>query len=274
MAYQRFPVGIVFDQYKLAGLYFDRIYVCGTWYFDQSLNPPPELLFKVPENMMDNIIFREAERIQANPNHIAEIFNNVADYGEVKAIYYARYLSTREYPCVPMVFSQSAFNFLYEKGTLDSLQVVIGGLPLFDAPKAEWKQILEVRKDKKSLSSLRDLKLFFASNYEGKSADFVIDDVNSKLERFERARKKHGFDLITSSVKVLLDAKSVLSLAALGLAAAFVGSPMAVSTALAAGISIEVGKLAINIAEKKRVFADDTQNNELGYLVELKKKFD
>jgi hypothetical protein len=202
-----------------------------------------------------------------NPNELH------AAYAEVRAIWHARAFTTAQQAFVPLVYSPSAFATISESGQSDALQIVLGGLPLVDTSTAKWAQILEVRRDKRSLSALRDLRLFFASSYEGKNAAFVTDDVQRRLENFERARKKFGFDLLISSAKVLLDSNSILSVAGLGLVAAILGTPLATTVATLAGVSLEIAKLTINITEQTHNFQSKAQEHELAYLIELKNKF-
>jgi hypothetical protein len=68
-------------------------------------------------------------------------------------------------------------------------------------------------------------------------------------------------------------AKSTLSVAGLGFAAAIFGTPFSATAAALSGVSLEVGRLVVNIAEKKHDFRCAAQDHELAYLIELKKEF-
>jgi hypothetical protein len=282
MPYSHSPVGLSTRDHKLAALFFEQIIEFGPISF---VDPTPDRIkFKGPPPEIDVAQFKKMSR-QGKALDPWALANKVvsgdltdsnemdAAYAEVRAIWHARAYSTAQQAFVPLVFSPRAFATISEGGQTDALQVLLGGLPFVDTSNAKWAQILDVRKDKRSLSALRDLRLFFASSYEGKSVDFVTDDVQRRLENFERARKKFGFDLLISSAKVLLDSKSILSIAGLALVASILGTPLAATVATLAGASLEIAKLTINITEQTHNFQSKAQEHELAYLIELKNKF-
>ena len=80
----------------------------------------------------------------------------------------------------------------------------IQSLSLIDTSKASWGQIIEIR-------NLKNLRLFFFSNYQDKPGDFVKDDLLKRIDEYDSARKKHGFDLKATSMLTLLKSKNLQS---------------------------------------------------------------
>jgi hypothetical protein len=62
--------------------------------------------------------------------------------------------------------------------------LALSGIPLVDTSSASWEQILELRKDPDARAKLRNLRLFFHNNYQGKPATFVVDDLGRRLDEY------------------------------------------------------------------------------------------
>lgn len=98
--------------------------------------------------------------------------------------------------------------------------LVLSNIPLVDTTRMSWEQVLDLRKDPEARAALRNLRLFFYSNYDGKPSSFVADDLARRLDEYSSTRKRMGFESITGSISALIEAKSVQSAAAMGIAAA------------------------------------------------------
>jgi hypothetical protein len=141
--------------------------------------------------------------------------------------------------------------------------ITLSNINLIDANSAEWNQIIEIRKDVESSKQLNRLRLFMHENFEGKPLTYIEDDLCRRMDLYEQASNKFGFKTITSSLSMLLDAKSLQAAVGTGLVAGLIGGPVvgALTTA-----SIEVGKVAINIAEKHHEMKSWQNNHELAYI--------
>jgi hypothetical protein len=129
------------------------------------------------------------------------------------------------------------------------LAVSLSGIPLVDTSTAEWGQIIELRRDSESQNRLRNLRLFLYTNYQGKSVDYIQDDLGKRLHAYELARKKFGFEIVTSCFSTLLESKNLYAAIAGGFVAGLVGG---ISAAATAGVIIEVGKVALEFAKRRR----------------------
>ncbi|HIC46591.1 hypothetical protein [Methylophaga sp.] len=80
--------------------------------------------------------------------------------------------------------------------------------------------------------------------------------------------KKFGFKTTLSSLSLLLDAKAIQASAGAGLVAGLFGGPL---IGLSAAAAIEVGKIAVNIAEKRHDLKDWQSGHELAFIFDTKK---
>lgn len=141
--------------------------------------------------------------------------------------------------------------------------------PLIDTSKAKWDQIIELRKDVESRNKLRNLRLFLYENYRGKDSDFIEDDLGRRIDEYERARKKHGFEMVISSIRALIDSKNLQAALGGGLAAALLGGPISGITTAAL---IELGSISIEIAKKRSDFKDLTEGHDLAFIIQAREK--
>lgn len=143
------------------------------------------------------------------------------------------------------------------------LTVTFNGIPLVDTSRASWRQILEVRRNDAAMDSLRRLRLFVYENYTGKPRSFIEDDLAQRLDDYQRTREALGFRSMTSLLSVVLDSRSMQAAAATGFLTGLLGGPLA---GIGAGVSVEVGKVAIEIARRQHAIAELDHGHELGFL--------
>ena len=181
-------------------------------------------------------------------------------------------LGARGISAVPLFHESSHFyNFLPE-GESSALEIVISKIPVIDESKLSWEQVMEVREDSKSQNSLRRFRVFLANNYSDKTPEYVKDSILKLLDDYEAACQKHGLELASSTLKNVLNSKSLLSTLSIGAAALLLGQPGVAAASLLAGSAIEIGKASIDIAEKNVNFLSSQSANEVAYLATLKSK--
>jgi len=146
--------------------------------------------------------------------------------------------------------------------------ITLSKLNLVDANEAEWRQIIELRKDTESHRKLARLRLFIHKNYANSSFAYIEDDLSQRIEEYERVTKKFGLKTILSSLTLLLDAKALQTSAGAGLIAGLFGGPI---VGLSAAAAVEVGKIAVNIAEKHHDLKDWQSGHELAFIFDTKK---
>lgn len=146
--------------------------------------------------------------------------------------------------------------------------ISLARLPLIDAAGASWEQIVELRNDREARTRLQRLRAFAQTNYQGKPVTFIEDDLSARINEYELASKKHGFDLVTGSLTTLLDSTNLQATAGAALAAAVVGGPI---TALSTAVCIELARFSLEFSKRRRVMSDWFNSHPLAYLIEAGK---
>ena len=153
-------------------------------------------------------------------------------------------------------------------GSQSDPSITLSKLNLVDASQAEWRQIIELRKDIESHRKLARLRLFIHKNYADCSFAYIEDDLSQRIEEYERVSKKFGLKTTLSSLSLLLDAKALQASAGAGLVAGLFGGPL---VGLSAAVAIEIGKVAVNIAEKHHDLKAWQSGHELAFIFDTKK---
>jgi hypothetical protein len=162
---------------------------------------------------------------------------------------------------------------LLQKALLQNiLDLKIAGMELVDTSRAEWRQILDFRNDTDSQEKLRNFRLFFFDNYRDKPTSYIRDDIERKIYEHKKACKKHDLKTITSSLSILCNSKSLAVVVSLVTVCGLMGLPFdALTPALLAEATIEIGKIAINVAEKRADINEISDSHPLAYVISARK---
>ncbi|MFJ3800471.1 toll/interleukin-1 receptor domain-containing protein [Streptomyces sp. NPDC090088] len=286
----REAVAVTWDNAKQAALYFDRILPCAGYH-----EVPPDLRFDFQRLMPT---YRQLaneytgpggsewdsfeQSITAPPSSYNEETAWIAD-DYVVAAHAA--LSGLNIPSVPMF---ADINSEYPRLLDPQYYIDAGNAPLgvssvnlanvvevkliemqvVDTSNTPWGQIAEFRRDKKSVSQLRRMRLLFDQDLRGKSPAYIQDYVNIKLDDYDAALKSHGFETITGVVEALTNSKTLLGVSAMAAAGIF-GGHWGGAVALAAVIGTT--RATVRIRQRKHEMITWKNNAELGYIVEARK---
>jgi hypothetical protein len=144
--------------------------------------------------------------------------------------------------------------------------IILSDLNLIDTSKVTWEQIIDVRKDSEAIRRLRNLKLFFHTNYSGKSKSFVEDDVNRRMEDYDGVCKNFGFETVSTTLTLMLNSKNLRTFGLASLVGIVMGEPLLTSSSLLAGVSLELANLSIEIIKKKHAFNRIEKDHEFAYI--------
>ena len=156
-------------------------------------------------------------------------------------------------------------------GTAD-VGATLVSLNLVNADAASYEQILEFRKDKESQLKLRRLRLFAEQNYEGKSKQFIEDDILVRLDDYEHTAKKSGFETRCASLTTLLSSTVVQGGLAGSLVAASFHEPLTAVLAAAGSVTIELGLVGIEVSKQRFTLREALRENPVSYISEAKRK--
>lgn len=145
--------------------------------------------------------------------------------------------------------------------------LILADLALVDTSKISWRHLLEFRRDKVSVKKLHELRRFVYAEYDGKSRDFIAEDIAARIERYQDATRLWGFPLMKGLLKIALTTEGG---AAMGAAVATVVFGVPLAAAAAAGIAATLGSATLAVAVRQREVDLAKKENPIAYLMEAK----
>lgn len=297
MSYTASQNAVCFEDLKTAALYFDSV-IPISFSSMHGRGEGRDVLFKLPEDVPGEVLVHLLFGV--SPASSPEKWTYLGKYIDSwdafrKAIHPARKRFSNNYDDVKEIYlndvslsNQSSVRDEFKKlakalgksyttvvlpneeplpETTPYAALGLSGVPLVDASKASWEQILELRRDPEARTKLRNLRLFFHNNYQGKSTSFVIDDLGRRLDEYSVTRKRLGFESTNGCISSLLDARSLQAAAATSIAAAFIGGPIA---SLGAAVFVELGGVALEFSRKRYAIREFEKTHDLAYVIEAR----
>ncbi len=146
--------------------------------------------------------------------------------------------------------------------------VSLKDLNLVDVGKISWDAVLEFRNDTKSCSSLRDFRIFFSKNFEGKSPNQISDELHSILHEYEITRKAWGFETAKKTFSAAVSQQGLITSSIGTLSAALLGAG---GSALAGiGATITLGSCALEFGQIMIDRWKDENTRPTRFLTQLK----
>lgn len=183
-------------------------------------------------------------------------------------------LAKQNLSSMPIFTDDAYYSFFNSAYPEKSIEVVLSSAPLIDPKKLEWEQIVDIRHDKRFREKARNFRLFLFENYADKSQQYIVESLEKKLDEYESACKKHGVNLVLSTLKTTLDSQSLLATLGVTATAILLGQPIVASGALATGVTIEIGKLVIGIVENRMSMREFKGQSDISYLFDIRQKMD
>ncbi len=174
-------------------------------------------------------------------------------------------------PNCPVILPNQIPNHDTSDGNDISLSLV--GIPIVDTSRLSWDKLLEFRKDSDSREKLRNLRLFLHQNYQGKSQEYIQDDLMKRLDQFEQTCKDWDFETRHSIMSLLINSKNIKAAFSATAGAILLGQPVVASGIALSGVSFELGKICLEITKRNHTFSKLLRDNDIAYLIDAKKKF-
>lgn len=153
-------------------------------------------------------------------------------------------------------------------GKVSDYAVTLKGIKLVDPEIIPWEHLIEFRKDKQSMKRLRDFRILFHEEFQGKPKSYVEDRILAGLENHERAAKDWSFELIERTFSIV-GSKASLGSSALAVATSVLaGAPPSIIAA--SGLAYSVVGASLEVAKVFRNRSEDL-SSAYGYLSSLKK---
>jgi len=267
-------IAISCDEHKLASLFFDRVIPVGL----SSYSVPKSICFDKLWDWVGDPKLREDIQRHGLESEIKLGFESELEETNDTALDnfymgFIRFVTDKySFNAVPLFKKSTLYHDTYANGNKDVLDLSIIDAPIIDPSKLEWDQILEVRKDKNFKHKLRRFRFMLCDNYQDKDPQYIREHLIMKVLDYEEACKKHGLELIVSSLSQLLDSKSLLGTLGLTATSILMGEPAFASTTAITGAILEFGKISLHVAKKKLEFASAKERSAIAILIELRTK--
>lgn len=149
--------------------------------------------------------------------------------------------------------------------------VVLTGMNLIDIENCDWTHIREFRKDKQASAKLRNLRLQFYTDYQGKSQSFIEDDIAKRLDDYDTSIKDWGFETVTGSVGMLLSSKAIAGGAVGSMVSILAGAPLPAVLSISGATLLEVGRIGLYIQEQRFSLKKNMRDNPVEFVRHAKK---
>ncbi|MBN1972625.1 MAG: hypothetical protein JW787_03230 [Sedimentisphaerales bacterium] len=160
---------------------------------------------------------------------------------------------------------------LYKEGNREVIVSTLSELEIVDELELTWDQVIEFRKDKRSLKKYRQFLHWLDKEMIGKSLAYIEDDITIKLEDYQSSLKKHGIKTIIGTIEEMLDSKYLLGTSSVIGSISIAGYP---ALGVLAGAGLILGKMAVKLSKMCLDF-DDTErgtNSEISWVYEVKRR--
>ncbi|HHG4593930.1 TPA: hypothetical protein ACPWFJ_004100 [Pseudomonas aeruginosa] len=299
MNYSDSQNAVCFENLKQAAVYFDHV-IPVAFRFMRGQGEGSDVAIEIPEEISGSILVNLV--FGFTPNSNTEKWTRLGKFIDTweafaKAIHQARDRFSNSYEDVKRIYLDDApvgttssvraefrkftaalgknyssvllpTNTVQENHGSAYTTLTLARIPFVDTSNATWEQVLELRSDSEAKRKLRNLRLFLHENYRDNSPAFISDDLHRRIEEFQAARRKHGFEMVTGSISALFDAKSLQAAAASALAGTLFGGPIG---ALTSAVTVEIGSVALEAAKRIYAIKDFENSHELAFLFHANK---
>jgi hypothetical protein len=195
-----------------------------------------------------------------------DLLNQIRDYA---AFTISEYLKKNNVLSEPIFFNESFNMGNFSKYNYNTISLILTNIPIIDTNILDWKQIINIRKDKESLNKLRNLKLFFFENYVGKDLNYIEDSLCKGLDEYYSVCKKYEIDIKLGSMMNFFDSKLLVKFISLATLGIIFGEKNITEIALISGASVELGKVGLQLIKRRIEHKLFKRNFDLAYLVKI-----
>ena len=177
---------------------------------------------------------------------------------------------------VPIFQNHNSYNWLNGADLNQGVELALLDLPIIEGENLKWDHVKEVREDEDSLKQIRNLRLFLDGIEKDKGKSYIQDFLLQKIENYEEASKKHGFQIKKQPVKAIIDSVHIPKIVACGILSLIDPSLTTLAGVYGfiqlGGAMREVGNLALEFKGRKVMKGLDSKYQDVEYLINIKEQ--
>jgi hypothetical protein len=168
-------------------------------------------------------------------------------------------------PLVPVYESRRVFDRQFPRGDVTAYQVILSELDIPDDSSLDWEQVVDFRKNTKSLTKYRSLQKWVRESLASTSVDVARETLSKHLDEYSRLLRDNGFKTVKGTLIEVASGAAVFGIALSH------GDP--VTAFVTAGLA--VGKAALTVVENRRDLRNTirSHNAAVAVIYEAKKQF-
>ena len=116
-------------------------------------------------------------------------------------------------PVLPVFSAIRQRDVAYAPGDREVILASIRELEVVDEDLVSWEQVVDFRRDAATHRDYRRLVHWLDCNMVGRSRNYVIDEIGTRVERYREALHKHGLKTRLGVLGSLVDAKALVATA-------------------------------------------------------------
>jgi hypothetical protein len=148
---------------------------------------------------------------------------------------------------VPVYESKEKMNKEFKNGNNEVVVYVLENLEIVDENKLSWSQVVDFRGDKDSRKAYRRMLHWMEKEMQGKTFNFIQDEVEIILSDYQIALKKHGIKTILGEIEGVFSKEILIPQAIIGATGVVAGKPML--SASICGV-LTLGKVVATVAKR------------------------
>jgi hypothetical protein len=253
------------ENVKEAALYFEHVIP-----MDRADNYDEELFSVLPKSLRD-------DRFEGVVKELWDVYLAYLDFQSERG--YPNGLYFEEYQAAVTLFEERFCltelpRFRRDESETPSKSneipfLALRNLRIINPSKLTWELVLDFRKDSEATSKIRRLRHFLETNYANRSKNYIEDDLAIKIDDYQSALKKWGFETKVGIIGILLKSKAVFGAVATSFAFALSGNTALSTAPLATGLLLDTGNVALELVKRSKERAELKRNNPFDYLIEL-----
>lgn len=164
----------------------------------RTIDDPYEIKFKYSKNRNNAIMVNAESFYKKYGLYISPIYHNLTEFER----------DIKSSPVRPKSFFKKAATLLSNK---EAVAICIEDFPSIVEEELSWEQVLEIRKDKKSIKQLKQFTTWTKRTFPTQSPDEIRDIIASEIDEYKQIIKEYHIRTAVGSFSTLVSSASSIA---------------------------------------------------------------